>query len=50
MIMIKNSDDITLRNLSDVIVGILNRSKITKYFINLNLKYKVSNKTDRIVV
>jgi len=36
MIMIKNSDDITLRNLSDVILGILNYSKITKYFINPN--------------
>ena len=34
--MIKNSDDITLRNLLDVIVGILNCSKITKYFINSN--------------
>ena len=47
--MIKTFDDITLRNLSDAIAGILTHSKITEYFANSNIQERGgSNKTDRV--
>ena len=47
--MIKTFDDITLRNLSDAIAGILTHSKITEYFANSNIQERgSSNKTDRV--
>ena len=49
MNMIKTFDDITLRNLSDAIAGILTHSKITEYFANSNIQERGgSNKTDRV--
>ena len=45
--MIKTFDDITLRNLSDAIAGILTHSKITEYFANSNIQERGgSNKTE----
>lgn len=47
--MIKTFDDITLRNLSDAIAGILTHSKITEYFANSNIQERGGlNKTDRV--
>lgn len=46
---LKIFDDITLRNLSDAIAGILTHSKISEYFANSNIQESGgTNKTDRV--
>lgn len=47
--MTRPFDDITLRNLSDAIGGMLTHTEITEYFANSNIQeYGGSNKTDRL--